>query len=121
MKYMKSYWSLIDLKCYDCPGDTRMPVSHSVALSSYYYPYRCYQLNHAGRHFGDDTFFTAKTNCQNIARGASLMRITNSDEVEMAKRFLNYNYAYIDNNYQSFWVYNFLFLKFRTHFNELKT
>ena len=79
-----------------------MSYSHPTVLSSYYYNKRCYMFNFPGRHWGNDNFFTAKQNCESISRGASLMRIENAFEYDIAKIYVDYLNA---NGYGPiFWV-----------------
>ena len=59
-------------------------------------------FNFPGRHWGNDNFFTAKQNCESISRGASLMRIENAFEYDIAKIYVDYLNA---KSYGSiFWV-----------------
>ncbi len=70
-------------------------------LNNYYYPYRCYGLSYRfysgywqNNLYGEQAFFSAKQLCQNMYRGASLMRIENAYEYQIAKNFASQTYNY---------------------------
>jgi hypothetical protein len=107
VKKIQSYWDVVEKKCKDCP--TNMFASSSLSyLNNKYYPYRCYALSYryccwGNKLYGEQDFFSAKYLCQNMYRGASLMRIENSDEYQLAKNFASQSYV------TNIWVFGFIF------------
>ena len=84
----------MDAQCYDCPS--------SMALDSTKYQYKCYQNNYVNKYTessckgveqvtndGLQSYFDAKEYCEDIAIGASLMRIETSQEETIAEAFVS--------------------------------
>ena len=83
------YRSLNQTRCKPCP--TNMEVYDTDGV---YYPNRCYFTNSTQGDFNESKSF-----CENLANGASLMRITNSMEQDVAESIS------ISLNYPTFWVF----------------